>query len=112
MISGYELYCKKNFVFACPIIAKSQYGAIFPHFPSNIRIFPHISVFSPEFNFRYQRSGLKVQGKMMHKDMHKIVFAFVQLANIFVWSLVSKIFQTMSICTMTLETVCKIYPRR
>jgi hypothetical protein len=36
----------------------------------------------------------------------------VQLANIFVSSLVSKIYQTMSIGTMTLETVCKIYPRR
>jgi hypothetical protein len=31
--------------------------------------------------------------------------AFVQLANIFASSLVSKIYQTMSICTMTLETV-------
>ena len=38
--------------------------------------------------------------------------AFVQLANIVVSSLVSKIFQTMSICTMTIETVCRIYPRR
>ena len=31
--------------------------------------------------------------------------AFVQLANIFVWGLVSKRYQTMSIYTMTLETV-------
>jgi hypothetical protein len=38
--------------------------------------------------------------------------AFVQLANIFALSLVSKIYQTTSICKMTLETVCKIYPRR
>jgi hypothetical protein len=38
--------------------------------------------------------------------------SFVQLANIFVSNLVSKIYQTMSICTMTLETVCKIYLRR
>jgi hypothetical protein len=46
------------------------------HFPfaSNIRMCPHISVFAPEFNFRDLRSGLKVQGKMMYKDMHKIVF--------------------------------------
>jgi hypothetical protein len=42
----YHIFCCNMFVFACPIIAKSQYGAIFPHFPSNIRIFPHISVFS------------------------------------------------------------------
>jgi hypothetical protein len=37
-----------------------------------------ISVFAPEFNFRYLRSGLKeyvkVQGNMVHKIMHKIVF--------------------------------------
>jgi hypothetical protein len=39
------------FVFACPIIAK-EYGA-------NIRIFPVIFVFAPEFNFRYLRSDLK-----------------------------------------------------
>ena len=58
------------FVFACPIIAKSQYwlfaqgkyGA-----NTNIRVCPHISVFTPEFNFRYLRSGLKVHGKMMHE---------------------------------------------
>jgi hypothetical protein len=36
---------------------------------------------------------------------------FVQLANIFVSSLVSKIYQTMPICTMTLEIVCKIYTK-
>ena len=61
----------------CP---QGKYGA-------NIRIGPQIFVFAlkypyvpsyiricPEFNFRYLRSGLKVQGKMMHKDMHKIVF--------------------------------------
>ena len=77
------------FVFECPIIAKSQFwlfalrvntGQIsvlalkYPYLPSNIRMCPHISVFAPEFNFLYLRSGLKVQGKMMHKDMHKIVF--------------------------------------
>jgi hypothetical protein len=33
------------------------------------------------------------------------------LFNIFASCLVSKIYQAMSICTMTLETVCKIYPR-
>ena len=37
--------------------------------------------------------------------------AFVQLANIFVSSLISKMYLTMSICTMTLETVCNIYPQ-
>ena len=46
-----------------------------------------------------------------NKSLTKRV-AFVQLANIFASSLASKIFQIMSICTMTLETVCKIYPRR
>ena len=70
---NYHIFWCNMFVFACPIIAKSQcwlfqgkYGAI--------RICPHISVFAPEFNFRYLCSGLKVQGKMMHKDMHKFVF--------------------------------------
>jgi hypothetical protein len=86
---------------------------IYPYLPSNIRICPHISVFAPVFNFRYLRSGLKdymskLPGKMMPKDMHKI---FVQLANIFVSNLVSKIYQTMLICTMTLESVCIIYSR-
>ena len=38
--------------------------------------------------------------------------SFVQLPNIFVSNLVSKRYQTMSICTMMLESVCKIYPRR
>ena len=46
----------------------------YPYLPSNIHICPHISVFAPEFNFRYLRSGLKVQGKMMHGNMYKIVF--------------------------------------
>ena len=61
------------FVFACPILAKIQCWLF--------RICPHVSVFAliypyllPEFNFWYLRSDLKVQGKMMHKDMHKIVF--------------------------------------
>jgi hypothetical protein len=38
------------FVFACPIIAKISVG----YLPSG-----QISVFAPEFNFRYLRSGLK-----------------------------------------------------
>ena len=77
------------FIFACPIIAKSQcwlfalrentgkisvFALKYPYLPSYIRICPHISVFAPVFNFRYLRSVFKVQGKMMHKDMHKIVF--------------------------------------
>jgi len=55
------------FVFACPIIAKSQcwlfalrantgqisvFALKYPYLPSYIRI-------APEFNFRYMRSGLK-----------------------------------------------------
>ena len=51
------------FVFACPIIANSQYW-LFDQGKygenTNIRI-------CPEFNFRYLRSGLKVHGKMMHE---------------------------------------------
>ena len=53
-------------VFACPI-AESQCWLFAGQYP-------HISVFDPEFNFRYLRSGLKVQGKMMHANMYKIVF--------------------------------------
>jgi hypothetical protein len=63
------------FVFACPIIALSQCW-LFAH-PQG-KYGANISVFAPEFNFRYLRSGLKddvkVQEKMVHKDMHKIVF--------------------------------------
>jgi hypothetical protein len=55
------------FVFACPILARSQCWLFalrantgkYPYWPSKIRICPQISVFAPEFNFRYLRSGLK-----------------------------------------------------
>ena len=55
------------FVFACPIIARSQCWLfalranirICRYLPSHIRICPHISVFALEFNFRYLRSGLE-----------------------------------------------------
>jgi hypothetical protein len=45
--------------------------------PSNIRIGPQISVFAPEFNFWYLRSGLKknmskVQGKMVKLYFNQI----------------------------------------
>jgi hypothetical protein len=51
--------------------------------------------------------------RLWHEIFHIIKrVAIVQLANIFVSNMVSKIYQTMLICTMTLETVCKIYPRR
>ena len=53
------------FVFVCPIIARSK--CLLFALGANTE-------FSPEFNFRYLRSILKVQGKMVHKDMHKIVF--------------------------------------
>jgi hypothetical protein len=45
------------FVFACPIIARSQCWLF--SFRANIRIGPHPSAFAPEFNFQYLRSGLK-----------------------------------------------------
>ena len=47
------------FVFACPIIAKSQCWLFGLIANGQIRICPHISVFAPEFNLRYLRSGLK-----------------------------------------------------
>ena len=49
------------FVFACPIIAKSQCWLF------DLSMCPHMSVFVLVFNFRYLRSGLKavkVQGKI------------------------------------------------
>jgi hypothetical protein len=75
------------FVFACPIIAKSQRwlfalrantGQIFvfalkySYLPSYIRICPLIQL--PVSAQWSQKLYVKVQGKMMHKDMHKIVF--------------------------------------
>ena len=63
------------FVFACPIIARSQCWLFARH---QGKYGANISVFAPEFNFRYLRSALKddvkVQEKMVHKDMHKFVF--------------------------------------
>ena len=45
------------FVFTCTIIAISQCWLF--ALRANIRISPQTSVFAPEFNFRYLRSGLK-----------------------------------------------------
>jgi hypothetical protein len=70
--------------FACPIIAKSQCwlfalrantGQIRKQisiFALYIRICPRIQL--PVSAQWSQRLYVKVQGKMMHKDMHKIVF--------------------------------------
>ena len=60
----YHIFCCNMLIFACPIIANSQCwlfalvlsGQIrekYPYLPSNIRICPHISVFSP-----YSTSGI------------------------------------------------------
>ena len=75
--SYYHIFCCNMLIFACPIIAKSvlvicplpsgQIRGKYPYLPSYIRICPRIQL-------PYLRSGIKVQGKMMHKDMHKIVF--------------------------------------
>jgi hypothetical protein len=64
----------------------------------------------PSIDFYFAKK-IYEQTNCENKSLRELV-AFVQLANIFVSNLVSKIYQTMSICTMTLETVCKIYPRR
>jgi hypothetical protein len=50
--------------------------------------------------------GLDIGLDMENKILNSV--AFVQLANTFFSNLVSKIYQTMSICAITLETVCKI----
>ena len=59
------------FVFACPIIAKSQCW-IFALRTNTGRICPLIQL--PVSAQWSQRLYVKVQGKMMRKDMHKIVF--------------------------------------
>ena len=64
----------------------------------------------PSIDFYFAKK-IYEQTNCENKSLRELV-AFVQLANIFVSNLVSKIYQTMSICTMTLATVCKIYPRR
>jgi hypothetical protein len=74
-------------IFACPIIAKSQCWlfALRANTVANIRICPLKSVFALIYpNFPpiqlpvsaqwSQGLYVNVQGKMMHKDMHKIVF--------------------------------------
>ena len=63
----YHIFCCNVFVFACPIIARSQcwlftfranirisvFALKYPYWPSNIRIGPQTS----EFNLPYLRSG-------------------------------------------------------
>jgi hypothetical protein len=79
----YHIFCYNMFVFACPIIAKSQcwlfafranivFALKYPYLPSCIRICPLIQL--PVSAQWSQRLYVKVQGKMVHKDMHKIVF--------------------------------------
>jgi hypothetical protein len=59
------------FIFACPIIGKSQ--CWFFDLGVNIRICPRIQLpVSAQWSQRLYY--VKVQGKMMHKDMHTIVF--------------------------------------
>ena len=67
----YHIFCSNMFVFACPIIARSQYWLFvlkYPYWPPNIRIGPLISVIAPEFNFQYLRSGLKEICRSTRKD--------------------------------------------
>jgi hypothetical protein len=82
-----HIFCCNMFVFACPIIAKCQcwlfalsgqisvfalFALKYPYLPSYIRICPRIQL--PVSAQWSQRLYVNVQGKMMHKDMHKIVF--------------------------------------
>ena len=68
------------FVFACPIIARSQCWLFalwqirnnYPYLPSHIRICPRIQL--PVSAQWFQRLYAKVQGKLVHKDMHTITF--------------------------------------
>ena len=52
-ICCYHIFCCNMFVFACPIIPRSQCWLF------ALRANTRISVFALEFNFRYLRSGLK-----------------------------------------------------
>ena len=50
----------------------SVFALNYPYLPSYIRIFPRIQL--PVSEQCSQRVYVKIQGKMMHNDMHKIVF--------------------------------------
>ena len=56
------------FVFACPIIAKSQRWLFALKYPYLPRIQVQVSA------QWFQRLYVKVQGKIVHKDMHQIEF--------------------------------------
>ena len=85
-IVNYHIFCCNMFVFACSIIANSQCwlfalpsGQIrskYPYLSSNIRICPHISVFAPEFNFRYLRNGLKEYMSMYNVKIDIVWYIF------------------------------------
>jgi hypothetical protein len=53
-------------------LTPGQIRGKYPHLPSNIRICHRIQL--PVSAQWSQRLYVKVQGKMMHKDIHKIVF--------------------------------------
>ena len=55
----YHIFRCNMFVLACLIIARSQCWNINRDEFEHIHIRPQISVFAPEFNFRYLRSDLK-----------------------------------------------------
>jgi hypothetical protein len=110
LTSYYHIFCCNMFVFACPIIAKSQcwlfalrtntgqisvFALIYPYLPPNStsgicavvskiinRQSSGESASLPQYDegtesaevATSERLYVKVQGKMMHKDMHKIVF--------------------------------------
>jgi len=67
------------FVFACPIIARSQCW-LFAFMP-NIRIGPHTSAFALEFNFQYLHSGLK-ENISKYKERWCIKSYFNQITTI------------------------------
>ena len=66
----YHIFYCNMLIFACPIIANSQCWLF--ALRANIRICPRIQL--PVSAQWSQRLYVKIQGKMMHKDMHKIVF--------------------------------------
>ena len=73
----YHIFCCNMLVFACPIIARSQFwlfALAYPYLPSNIHICPQIQLpVSAQCQWSL-RLYIKVQENMAHKDMHKIAF--------------------------------------
>jgi hypothetical protein len=66
-----NLFLLSNIHLSVGYLPSEQIRGKYPYLPSYIRICPLIQL--PVYAQWYQRLYVKVQGKMVHKDMHKIV---------------------------------------